>query len=145
MTTTRLTSTKLVVDDLESTKRFYCEAYGFSERGRVQAEMLGEPIDEYLLGQEDHPGVPLILMRYLERGRPPLGEEVALVFMADDLDALFERVRECGGRVLVEPFQSEHAPMRAGFTTDPEGHVIENIESPQGSTESERDAGRNEP
>ena len=135
-TTVRLTSTKLIVADLEATKAFYCEAYGFSERGRVQAEMLGEPIDEYLLGQDGDPGVPLILMKYLERGHPPLGQEVALVFMADDLDALFARVRAAGGRVLVEPFQSQHAPLRAGFTTDPEGHVIENIESPRASGDS---------
>jgi predicted enzyme related to lactoylglutathione lyase len=128
--TAQLISTKLVVEDLESTKRFYCEAYGFSERGRVQAEMLGEPIDEYLLGQGDDPGVPLMLMKYLDRGRPPVGEEVALVFMTDDLDSLFERVRAHGGRVLKEPFQSDQVPMRAGFTADPEGHIIENIEAP---------------
>ena len=127
--TVRLISTKLVVEDLESTKNFYCKAYGFSERGRVQAEMLGEPIDEYLLGQGDDPGVPLMLMKYENRGRPPIGAEVALVFMTDDLDALFERVLAHGGRVLKAPFQSEQVPMRAGFTTDPEGHVIENIES----------------
>lgn len=124
----RLSSTKLVVDDLEATKNFYCGAYGFVERGRVQAEMLGEPIDEYLLGQEGDPGMPLILMKYLERGAPPVGQEVALVFMAADLDALFERVLSHGGRVLREPFQSEHAPFRAGFAADPEGHLIENIE-----------------
>ena len=128
--TPRLTSTKLVVGDLEKTKAFYCEAYGFVERGRIQAEMLGEPIDEYLLGQGEDPGVPLMLMKYLERAAPPVGEEVALVFAAPDLDALFERVRAHGGQVLREPFQSEHAPMRAGFTADPEGHVIENIEVP---------------
>ena len=144
MTTTRLTSTKLVVNDLEATKTFYCEVYGFTERGRIQAEMLGEPIDEYLLGQEDDPGVPLILMKYVERGCPPIGEEVALVFMADDLDALFERVRSHEGRVLVEPYQSQHAPMRAGFTTDPEGHVIENIESPQAPAEADRESEGNE-
>ena len=126
----RLSSTKLVVDDLESTKAFYCEAYGFEVRGRIQAEMLGEPIDEYLLGTKDAPEVPLILMKYIERDPPPLGREVALVFFADDLDALFERVRARGGRVLKEPYQSEHAPMRAGFTSDPEGHVIENVEAP---------------
>ena len=124
----RLSSTKLVVGDLEKASAFYCEAYGFVERGRVQVEMLGEPIDEILLGREEDPGVPLILVRYLERGAPPVGEEVALVFMAPDLDALFERVRVAGGRVLVEPFQSEQVPMRAGFSADPEGHVIENIE-----------------
>ena len=128
MTPTRLISTKLIVEDLEATKDFYCGAYGFVECGRIQAEMLDEPIDEILLGQEDAPGVPLMLMRYVERGRPPIGEEVALVFSTDDLEALFERVRSHGGRVLVEPFESEHAPTRAGFTADPEGHVIENIE-----------------
>jgi len=122
-----LSSTKLVVDDLDGARDFYCGAYGFSERARIQAEMIGEPIDEYLLGQGDDPGMPLILMKYVERPAPPIGE-VALVFMTDDLDALFARVREHGGLVLVEPFTSEHAPVRAGFTADPEGHVIENIE-----------------
>ena len=48
--------------------------------------------------------------------------------MTGDLDVLFARVRAQGRQVLVEPFQSDHAPMRAGFTADPEGHVIENIE-----------------
>jgi len=128
-----LTSTKLVVHDLDGTNAFYCEAYGFIERARVQAEMIGEPIDEVLLGSEGSPGVPLILMQYTKREAPPAGKEVALVIMADDLDALFRRVKDCGGQVLVEPYQSEHAPMRVGFTTDPEGHVIENLERPRES------------
>ncbi len=125
-----LTSTKLVVHDLDATNAFYCGAYGFVERARVQAEMIGEPIDEVLLGCEGNPGVPLILMQYTDREAPPAGKEVALVIMADDLDALFLRVKACGGRVLAEPYQSEHAPMRVGFTADPEGHVIENLERP---------------
>jgi predicted enzyme related to lactoylglutathione lyase len=126
---TTISSTKLVVDDLERAKDFYCGAYGFSERARIQAEMVGEPIDEYLLGVDDDPAIPLILMKYVERPAPPIGE-VALVFMTEDLEDLFARVREHGGRVLVEPFMSEHAPVRAGFTADPEGHLIENIERP---------------
>ena len=139
MSTTRLTSTKLVVDDLESTKDFYCAAYGFTERGRIQAEMLGEPVDEVLLGQAGEPGVPLMLMKYVDRAPPPVGQEVALVFFADDLDVLFERVRAHGGQVLAEPFQSEHAPMRAGFTADPEGHLIENVESTRPPDTAERE------
>lgn len=124
----RLTSTKLVVEDLEAARDFYCRAYGFVSRGRIAAEMLGEPIDEFLLGQDGVPGVPLMLMKYLERPAPPVGQEVALVFASEDLDALFERVVEAGGSILAAPFQSEHAPVRAGFSADPEGHVIENIE-----------------
>jgi predicted enzyme related to lactoylglutathione lyase len=128
-TTTTLVTTKLVVHDLEKTSAFYQQAYGFLERGRVQAAIDGEPIDEILLGLPDADGVPLILMKYVERSAPPIGE-VALVFMADDLDALFGRVRAAGGRVRVAPYRSETTPFRAGFTTDPEGHLIENIERP---------------
>ncbi len=40
--TTSLVTTKLVVDDLEKQSAFYCGAYGFVERGRVQAEIDGE-------------------------------------------------------------------------------------------------------
>ena len=33
---TRLASTKLVVHDLETTARFYCDAYGYEQTGRIQ-------------------------------------------------------------------------------------------------------------
>lgn len=126
---TRMTTTKLVVHDLEKTAAFYCGAYGFVEQTRIQAEIDGEPIDEILLAVPGVPGVPLILMKFVEREAPPLGE-VALVFMSDDLDALFERVVEHGGSVRVAPYQSDTTPFRAGFSADPEGHLIENIQAP---------------
>jgi catechol 2,3-dioxygenase-like lactoylglutathione lyase family enzyme len=126
---TTLTTTKLVVHDLEKTSAFYCGAYGFVERARVQAEIDGEPIDEILLGLPDEQSVPLILMKYVDRSAPPIGE-VALVFMTGDIEALFERVRRHGGEIRVAPYQSDVTPFRAGFTVDPEGHLIENIERP---------------
>ena len=126
---TRLVTTKLVVDDLERLSAFYCGAYDFAERGRIQAEIDGEPIDEILLGREGEEGIPLILMKYVERPPPPTGE-IALVFMTGDIEALFERVRDHGGSVRVPPRRSGITPFKAGFTTDPEGHLIENIERP---------------
>jgi len=126
---TRLVTTKLVVDDLVGVSDFYCRAYGFVERARIQAEIDGEAIDEILLGRDGEEGIPLILMKYVDRPAPPLGE-LALVFMTGDIDALFERVRLCGGEVRVPPHRSGATPSKAGFTADPEGHLIENIERP---------------
>jgi len=126
-TDTTLATTKLVVHDLEKLAAFYCGAYGFVERGRIQAEIDGEPIDEILLGRPDEEGVPLILMKYVDRPPPPIGE-IALVFMTADIEALFGRVRAHGGRIRVAPYRSDVTPFRAGFATDPEGHLIENIE-----------------
>lgn len=128
-----MVSTKLVVHELERSAAFYCEAYGFEERGRVQAEIDGEPIDEILLGRDGDPGVPLMLVKYVERSAPPQGEAL-LVFSTDDLDALCDRVRAAGGRVVVEPYQSTTVPVRAAFTTDPEGHWIENVQVPGGAS-----------
>ena len=127
---TAFATTKLIVHELEKSAEFYCEAYGFVQAGRLQAAIAGEPIDEIFLGREGAtPGAPggLILMRYIERPAPANGE-VILVFTTDDLDALCDRVRAAGGTVPVEPYQSEATPYRAAFTTDPEGHWIENVE-----------------
>ena len=117
--------------DLEKTSAFYCGAYGFIERARAcRPRSTGEPIDEILLGLPDEQSVPLILMKYVDRSAPPIGE-VALVFMTGDIEALFERsARAHGGEIRVAPYQSDVTPLRAGFTVDPEGHLIENIERP---------------
>ncbi len=126
---TTFATTKLIVHDLEKLATFYCEAYGFAQTGRLQAEIAGEAIDEILLGKDGESGGSLILMKFVDRPAPENGE-VALVFTTDDVDALCDRVRAAGGGVYVEPYQSDVTPYRAGFTTDPEGHLIENVEIP---------------
>ena len=126
---TTFASTKLIVHDLEKLAAFYCEAYGFEQTGRIQAEIAGEAIDEIFLGMEGQAGGGLILMKYLERAAP-LNGEVLLVFTTDDIDALCDRVRAAGGGIYVAPYQSDVTPYKAAFTTDPEGHLIENVELP---------------
>ena len=128
---TTMVSTKLVVHELDETAAFYCEAYGFEQTGRIQAEIAGEPIDEIFLGRPGQAGPGLILMKYVDRPAPTNGE-VLLVFTTEDIDALVGNVRAAGGGVYVEPFQSDVTPYRAAFTTDPEGHMIENVEVTQG-------------
>ena len=125
---TRLGPTKLIVHELEKTAAFYCQAYGFEQKGRIQAEIKGEPIDEIFLGRGES-AADLILMKFVDRA-PPQNGEVVLVFTTDDVDALAERVRAAGGGIYVAPYQSDATPYRAAFTTDPEGHLIENVEIP---------------
>lgn len=126
---TTLGPTKLIVHDLEKAAAFYCEAYGFEQTGRIQADIGDEPIDEIMLGKPDAGGPGLIVMKWVERPAPVNGE-VLLVFMTDDLEALVERVERAGGAVPLPPRQSEATPYRIAFTTDPEGHLIENVEIP---------------
>ena len=129
MSSTTLGPTKLVVDDLEKVAAFYCEAYGFEQTGRIQADIGGEPIDEIFLSTAGAAGPGLILMKWVGRPAPTNGE-VLLVFMTDDVDALAARVQAAGGAVQLAPYRSEATPYRAAFTTDPEGHLIENVEIP---------------
>ena len=126
---TTFASTKLIVHDLEGMARFYCDAYGFEQTGRIQADIDGEPIDEIFLGSGGDAGASLILMQYVERPAAPRGA-VCLVFTTDDVDGLVARVCAAGGAVDVAPYQSDVTPYRAGFTTDPEGNRIENVEIP---------------
>ena len=121
--------TKLVVDDLEGMSAYYQQAYGLKEHGRIQAEIDGDPIDEIFLGSGGDAGASLILMQYVERPAAPRGA-VCLVFTTDDVDGLVARVCAAGGAVDVAPYQSDVTPYRAGFTTDPEGNRIENVEIP---------------
>jgi len=119
-----LAFTKLIVDDLEGMTAFYTEAYGMRELQRVQAEIDGEPIDETILGASAGEGGTLILMKYLHREKPPQGELI-LGFRTDDIEVLFERIRTAGGDVAIEIKHDPGSPYKAGFATDPEGHLAE--------------------
>ena len=120
-----LAFTKLIVDDLEAMTAFYVEVYGLREIQRVQAEIGGEPIDETILGGGDE-GAPhvLILMKYLERPKPERGELI-LGFRTDDIEALFERITAAGGGIALDIEHEPGSPYKAGFATDPEGHLAE--------------------
>ena len=124
MSSSTFAFTKLVVDDLEKMTAFYVAAYGLKQVQRVQAAIGAEAIDETILGPAEGEGAMLILMKYVDRAPPPRGE-VLLGFRTDDIEALFERVRASGGGVHLPIKHDEGSPYKAGFATDPEGHVAE--------------------
>ncbi len=118
------TFTKLVVDDLDTMTAFYLAVYGMKQVQRVQAHIGDDAIDETILGPAEGEGAMLILMKYVDRKPPPRGE-VLLGFRTDDIEALFERVGAHGGGVHLPIKHDEGSPYKAGFATDPEGHIAE--------------------
>ena len=119
-----LSFTKLIVDDVDKMTAFYCDVYGLELKQRVQAAIGDEAIDETILGAPGADGNSLILMKYVDRA-PPTNGEIVLGFRTDDIEALFERIRAAGGGIYIAVMDDEEKPYKAGFATDPEGHLAE--------------------
>ncbi len=123
--------TKLVVDDEEKLAVYYEEVYGLSPAQRLQGDAggVGEPFREIILGPggELSPDESLVLFKFVDRAAPR-DQESILGFITEDLDALIERIQANGGS-LAGPLRSmpEHG-VRVVFSTDPEGHLCENVE-----------------
>lgn len=120
--------TKLVVHDLEGMSAYYQRAFGLKEFDRIQAEIGPDPIDEVMLGVESAYGPgSIMLLQFPGRSAPAPGA-VILGFQTDDLDELVGRVVEAGGSIHTEIKQSDVAPVRVAFVTDPEGNHAECVQ-----------------
>jgi len=123
--------TKLVVDDEEKLAVYYQEVYGLSPAQRLQGDAggVGEPFREIILGPGGELSLDesLVLFKFVDRAAPR-DQESILGFITEDLDALIERIQANGGS-LAGPLRSmpEHG-VRVVFSTDPEGHLCENVE-----------------
>jgi len=123
--------TKLVVDDEEKLAVYYQEVYGLSPAQRLQGDAggVGEPFREIILGPGGELSLDesLVLFKFVDRAAPR-DQESILGFITDDLDALIERIQANGGS-LAGPLRTmpEHG-VRVVFSTDPEGHLCENVE-----------------
>ena len=124
------TFTKIVVHDLDDMARYYGEVFGLTELHRVQAEIAGEPIDEIILGSDGAHDGGLVLLKFVGRAAPPLGE-VILGFVTDDAVSLIERGIAAGGRPHGEVFDpGVPGAALVGFLADPEGHLAEIVQTP---------------
>ena len=122
------------VTDLERSRRFYVELFGFQPLNEI--EVPDTPSDRLLripgpLGlraaylRKD--GLILELMEFGRSGNPPAAERVVnqpglthMSFCVDDLPATVARVAEYGGEVLAETDIGA-----AIFIRDPDGQLIE--------------------
>lgn len=119
---------KLVVDDVEAMAAYYAELCGLQQLQRIQADIAGETIDEIILTGDGAPGI--IVLKFVDRAAPPRGE-VIVGITTDDISAFFERAVALGATVR-EPARvhPEAGDMVVGFLEDPEGHLIEVVETP---------------
>ena len=66
--------TKVVTKDVEKLSEFYEAALGRLEKLRLETTLGGEPLDEVILSAPDGGGPILVLVNYVRRPLPHLGE-----------------------------------------------------------------------
>lgn len=120
--------TKLVVHDLETSERFYCDVFGMVRTKHVRADNHQYALEESILSLRGETGAHnLILTRYLQRPCPPAGA-VWTGFVVADIEASLAAVCRAGGRVEVPPHRNSDHGVMAAIAADPDGHPIEIIQ-----------------
>lgn len=120
--------TKLIVRDLDTIERFYCDVFGMKRVHRVTANEHQYALDEVILtstGASD--GHALIITRYLRRPCPPAGSAWT-GFTVADIDATLAAAQRAGGRIEVPVHENPEHGVRAAIAADPEGHLMEIIQ-----------------
>jgi lactoylglutathione lyase len=124
----RILHTMIRVNDLEQSKRFYCESLGMKVLREKQY-----PDGKFTLcfvgyGSEDDSAV-LELTYNWDRSSYTLGDAFGHVAIGtDDIRGACERVRASGGKVTREPGPMKHGTTVIAFVEDPNGYKIELIE-----------------
>jgi catechol 2,3-dioxygenase-like lactoylglutathione lyase family enzyme len=124
---TQFSFTKLLVDDLEETARFYKSVCGMVETGRVEAEIGGRKISEILFAPAYQGAATFVLLKFLDAPKPT-NDEVILGFVTDDVEAFVERAKAAGGALAKAPYDNLEHGVKVGFVTDVEGHLIEVVQ-----------------
>jgi predicted enzyme related to lactoylglutathione lyase len=121
--------TYLEVDDHEAALVFYRDVLGLEVRNDVKMDF-GRWLT---VGPKDQPELGIVLTS-VGVGRPPedaqalrallaKGSLAGLVFAADNLDAVFERVQASGAEVMQEPMDQPYGVRDCAFR-DPAGNMV---------------------
>jgi len=113
------------VDDLDRSVEFYTQVLGLQEKTKID---LGE-LHEVLVGGEDD-RTAILLVKHADRTdvpTPGTGFE-KIVLVADDVDALYQRVAMSAGTAVKEPWVIEKLRIKVALVRDPDGYFIELIE-----------------
>jgi predicted enzyme related to lactoylglutathione lyase len=124
---TSLIMTKLVVSDLEASKRFYETVCALSESNRIDAVSDGRPITEVIMVSQTPGSAGLVLFNY-RKGPAPAPGECMLVFDTDDLDGFYKRALGAGASPMEPPKSLPDLGLSYALVRDPEGHIVEAIQ-----------------
>jgi predicted enzyme related to lactoylglutathione lyase len=121
--------TYLEVDDHEAAQVFYRDVLGLEVRNDVKMDF-GRWLT---VGPKDQPELGIVLTS-VGVGRPPedaqalrallaKGSLAGLVFAADNVDAVFERIQASGAEVMQEPMDQPYGVRDCAFR-DPAGNMV---------------------
>jgi lactoylglutathione lyase len=117
------------VADVERSLAFYVNKLGMREQGRIP---LPNGIQEILLGFDDIAEQPGIILMYDPKRAKPyqLGDGFSrFVIRVRELRPLVKRLSEQGVPVVVAPTSVEKPKLTYSLVRDPDGYMIEFIES----------------
>ena len=125
MSPAKLSFFKLIVRDLETSQRFYEQAFGFTVSDRFDTPEFGEVI----LAQEDA-GLSLILLSYKDgRALPDAASHGPTGFLTGEIEATHAAIVAAGGTPK-GPILAIEGGVKVAFLADPEGHEIELCQFP---------------
>ena len=119
----------VTVNDVDEALKFYTEGLGMS----IQMDVSNGGFRWVTVGSPDQPGLGVVLSEphagrsqadgdalqaLLTKGQLP-----SIVFLTDDVDAAFERLRAHGAEVLQEPIEQPWGPKDCAFR-DPSGNLV---------------------
>ena len=119
--------TKLLVQDLEKSARFYAEVCGLTELARVDAAIAGRPISEIMFNTTGEGAAMLVLLKFTDSDEPN-GKDAILGFQTNDIAAFVDRAVSAGGQIVDSITDNPDHGVKVGFVSDPEGHLIEVVE-----------------
>ena len=119
----------VTVNDVDEALAFYTDGLGMT----VQMDVSNGGFRWVTVGSADQPGLGVVLsephagrsqadgdalQELLTKGQLP-----SIVFLTDDVDAAFERLRAHGAEVLQEPIEQPWGPKDCAFR-DPSGNLV---------------------
>lgn len=119
--------TKLLVQDLEKSAKFYTEVCGLTELHRVDAQIAGRPISEIMFNATGPGAAMFVLLKFLD-DEGSTGRDVVLGFQTDDVAAFVQRAVDAGGSIVDRVRDNPEHGVMVGFVSDPEGHLIEVVQ-----------------
>lgn len=146
---TAVAHTGLTVSDIDRTMAFYRDVLGFAVTGKLECEgpiygeVTGVPGAGMVIAYVRAPGHTLELLQYTSpqerqrvEARPCDPGALHLAFRVKDIDSVVETIRNAGLEPVaqhVPTFPPDHrsAGLRAVYTRDPDGIVVEFVEDPR--------------
>ena len=119
---------KLVVADLDASRRFYEAVTGVSNPQEITSKLAGRPLRELIYNDAD--GRPLPILFSHTDDQPAGKGDMYLGFATPDINGFVDRALAHGGKLLdpAHPSSASGGNVQVAVVADPEGHWIEVVQ-----------------